>query len=66
MTKIHQILCLVNIDVWSRNVDHQQNVTAAPGNIQNVDSEAHAANKSDKMHHERGSDFYLRYQQVAV
>ena len=34
--------------------------------IRNVDPEAHAANKLDKTHHERGSDSYHRYQKVAV
>ena len=60
------MLCLVNIAVWSRDVEHWQNVTGAPESIRNVDPEAHAANKLDKTHHERGSDSYRRYQKVAV
>ena len=47
-------------------MDHQQNVTAAPGSIRNVDPEEHAANKLEKTHHEVKSDSYRRFQKVVA
>ena len=60
------MLCLVNIVVWSRAMDHQQNVATAPGSIRNVDPKAHDTNKLNNIHHERGIDSHRMYQKVAV
>ena len=60
------MICLVNLAIWSRNLDHQQNLTAAAGGVWNVGVKENAKDQLDKARNQWGGAKTSWHQEVAL